>query len=42
MLPEKGKVGIMCITDKQFGSMELFVGAKSSDLPPIAQQLELF
>lgn len=42
MLPEKGKVGIMCITDKQFGSMELFVGAKSLDLPPIAQQLELF
>ena len=42
MLREKGKVGIMCIPDKQFGSMELFVGAKSSDLPPIAQQLELF
>ena len=42
MLPEKGKVGIMCITDKQFGNMELFVGSKSSDLPPIVQQLELF
>jgi CRISPR/Cas system-associated protein endoribonuclease Cas2 len=23
-LPEKGHVGIMCITDKQFGMMELF------------------
>ena len=42
MLPEKGKVGIMCITDKQFGSMELFTGAKASDIPPVAQQLELF
>lgn len=42
MLPERGKVGIMCITDKQFGSMELFVGAKSEALPPVAQQLELF
>ena len=42
MLPEKGKVGIMCITDKQFGNMELSVGSKSSDLPPIVQQLELF
>lgn len=42
MLPEKGKVGIMCITDKQFGNMELFVGSKYSDLPPIVQQLELF
>ena len=42
MLPEKGKVGIMCITDKQFDSMELFIGAKSSDIPPVAQQLELF
>ena len=27
-LPELGKVGILCITDKQFGSMELFIGKK--------------
>lgn len=42
MLPEKGKVGLLCITDKQFGSMEVFFGNKSADLPPIVQQLELF
>ncbi|MFA7474061.1 MAG: CRISPR-associated endonuclease Cas2, partial [Spirosomataceae bacterium] len=24
-LPKRGKVGILCITDKQFGQMELFV-----------------
>ena len=41
-LPQLGKVGIIYITDKQFGSMELFNGKKKSDLPPIGQQLELF
>ena len=42
MLPEFGKVGIICITDKQFGNIDLFYGTKS--LPPNApgQQLELF
>lgn len=41
-LPEYGKVGIMCITDKQFGSINLFYGKKP--IPPKApgQQLELF
>src|SRR5215510_6873984 len=24
LLPEKGYVGILCVTDKQFGAMELF------------------
>lgn len=42
MLPEHGKVGILQITDKQFGQMELFYGAKPQDLPKIPQQLELF
>ena len=27
-LPEHGNVGIMCITDKQFGNIELFYGKK--------------
>ena len=27
-LPEHGQVGIMCITDKQFGNIELFYGKK--------------
>ena len=30
-LPEHGQVGIMCITDKQFGNIELFYGKKSLD-----------
>ncbi|NCA80264.1 MAG: CRISPR-associated endonuclease Cas2 [Sphingobacteriia bacterium] len=41
-LPELGQVGILRITDKQFGDMELFVGKKSETLPPPVQQLELF
>ena len=28
-LPEFGKVGIICITDKQFGNIELFFGKKT-------------
>ena len=41
-LPEFGKVGIVCLTDKQFGNIELFFGSKP--IPPNApgQQLELF
>lgn len=42
LLPEKGHVGILTITDKQFGSMELFYGAKEAILPVAPQQLELF
>ena len=42
MLPEKGHVGIMTITDKQFGMIELFYGKKEKDLPATPQQLELF
>lgn len=41
-LPEKGHIGIICITDKQFGMMELFYG-KSAEKKKIGpQQLELF
>src|SRR5689334_4040563 len=42
ILPEKGHVGIMCVTDKQFGMMEIFRGQEQVDAPPTAQQLELF
>ena len=42
ILPKKGKIGILYITDKQFGSMELFIGKDSSPLPQVEQQLELF
>ncbi|MBR4197155.1 MAG: CRISPR-associated endonuclease Cas2 [Bacteroidales bacterium] len=41
-LPELGQVGILCITDKQFGEMELFIGKKEEKMPEIGQQLELF
>lgn len=41
-LPEKGHVGIMCITDKQFGMMEIFHGHKISPTMPPVQQLEMF
>ena len=42
LLPELGHVGILSITDKQFGSMELFIGRKQSEAPATPQQLELF
>jgi CRISPR-associated protein Cas2 len=42
MLPEKGKVGIMTITDKQFGKMEIFHGQKITEHQNIPQQLEMF
>ncbi len=41
-LPEKGHVGIMCITDKQFGMMELFYGKSAKAKKREGQQLELF
>lgn len=42
MLPPKGQVGILCITDKQFGRMELFIGKKETEVQTPYQQLELF
>ena len=42
LLPEKGQVGILSITDKQFGSMELFQGSKQKTVSTPYQQLELF
>lgn len=41
-LPENGHVGILCITDKQFGDMELFYGKKPAEKKGQVQQLELF
>lgn len=42
LLPEKGHVGILAITDKQFAGMELFYGTQETSLPGTPQQLELF
>lgn len=41
-LSEYGNVGIICITDKQFGEIELFQGKKPRPAIAYGQQLELF
>lgn len=41
-LPDLGQVGILCITDKQFGNMELFSEHKPREREDIYIQLELF
>jgi CRISPR-associated protein Cas2 len=41
-LPPRGHVGILTVTDKQFGMMELFYGKKEKPLQPVPQQLEMF
>ena len=42
ILPEFGKVGILRVTDKQFGDMELFDCKYEAPLHQPVQQLELF
>ena len=42
ILPPKGEVGIMMITDKQFGMIEIYYGKKKKEPEPPPQQLELF
>jgi CRISPR-associated protein Cas2 len=42
ILPPKGNIGIMCITDKQFGMVEIFQGNAPVAGPETVQQLELF
>ncbi len=42
ILPAKGHIGIMCVTDKQFGMMEIFRGKDQVEVPDTTQQLELF
>ena len=41
-LPEFGNIGILCITDKQFGDIEIFFARNKEEPPPMFQQLELF
>ena len=41
-LPKSGKIGILCITDKQFGDMELFQVLQAEEKVVGPQQLELF
>jgi len=43
MLPPAGKIGILCITDKQFGRLEVFFGRGEKVQPPQpVGQLSLF
>jgi CRISPR-associated protein Cas2 len=42
LLPEKGHIGILTITDKQFGMMEIYFGKKIADTVAVPQQLEMF
>ena len=41
-LPPLGQVGILSITDKQFGDIEIYYGKKSVEPKAPGQQLELF
>lgn len=41
-LPLSGEVGIICITDKQFGQMEIYSGTRLIPERNCPQQLELF
>lgn len=41
-LPPLGQVGILSVTDKQFGAMELFSAKKMQEPPTEYMQLELF
>lgn len=42
LLPGKGHVGILSVTDKQFGMMEIFYGSKKESGFVEPHQLELF
>lgn len=42
IVPKDGKVGVMQITDKQFGMIEIFKGQQKIDNKKPPQQLELF
>ncbi|NBC84515.1 MAG: CRISPR-associated endonuclease Cas2 [Bacteroidetes bacterium] len=42
MVPEEGQVSILMITDKQYGNIINFWGAKTEPLRPGPKQLEIF
>ncbi|MFU2373906.1 MAG: CRISPR-associated endonuclease Cas2 [Bacteroidales bacterium] len=41
-MPEHGSVAVMCITDKQFGDIQVFHGSRIEKARTQPQQLELF
>lgn len=42
MLPDKGLVCAIPLTDRQFAEIEIFCGKSRAPMPPAPQQLELF
>lgn len=42
LLPDKGTVCIMTITDKQFGDIQVYFGRQMKEKEPVEYQLELF
>lgn len=42
LLPEKGKIGILTITDMQFGMMEVYYGIKKEKTTEAYGQLTMF
>lgn len=41
-MPPKGNIGLMCITDRQFGEIEVYNCRTRADQIVVPQQLELF
>lgn len=42
LMPPHGHVGLLKVTDKQFGMMEIFHSTKPVSAPKVVQQLSLF
>jgi CRISPR-associated protein Cas2 len=42
IIPEKGQVSILKVTDKQYGDIVNFWGRKEKDNPPMPAQIEMF
>lgn len=42
LVPEKGHVGMLSITDTQFGRMKIWFNAEEAEERDVPQQLELF
>lgn len=42
LVPEKGQISVLSITDKQYGNIINYWGKKDDPLPPAPKQLELF
>lgn len=42
VLPPKGQISMLHITDKQYGQIENFWSAHTKELPPTPQQLQMF